>query len=520
MLKKVPLLPKIVAALALMLGGSLYGFFELQRLGHDTAGTLAAVSRSDGPGYLWLARAQALVFETTTVANNMWTVMSTEDMQELRDRLAALRADMTYRLREAESRLPDIRFDIRSMGREYDAFAAVADAMVAEGIRAYSAGQAPQVLGLQPEMERRATALSQRFTEWVDSGASDIDAVVVITLRDLAAQEWRATVIALVVSIVAIVAALAIIVLSVLRPLGRLSRAIRRIAHDREAVAIVDRGTAGAIGAIAEAVAMLQTTLDSAGRLTAQTKTAAQKVAEATSDAVRAVDLVAEGSRRQMDSVRTVLDDITRSSAMIGDLSASIRSGAATSHDISARIGTGVERIETMAATVRDIAGFSDQISDITHSITELATRANILSLNAAIEAARAGEHGRGFSVVAEEVGNLARQTGTLAEEISILSAAAGERMRDGVETAASVSVMIAGVADLMRGYEAQAQRVAVAVDQQIRTFDGIEAKIRDLDRISLANVTVTVQITGTMGELALLADNTRAVADQMVLAA
>jgi methyl-accepting chemotaxis protein len=265
---------------------------------------------------------------------------------------------------------------------------------------------------------------------------------------------------------------------------------------------------------------MLQTTLASAGRLTEETKVAAQKVAVATGDAVRAVDMVAEGSRRQMDGVRTVLEEITRSSAMIGDLSATIRSGAATSRDISSRIGTSVERIAAMADTVRDIAGFSDQISEITRAITELATRANILSLNAAIEAARAGEHGRGFSVVAEEVGNLARQTGTLAEEISVLSSTAGERMRDGVDTAAGVSTLIGGIAELMRRYEDEAQDVAHTVDEQIRTFDGIEAKIRELDRISLSNVTVTVEITGTMGQLAQLADHTRTVADQMVLAA
>jgi methyl-accepting chemotaxis protein len=59
-----------------------------------------------------------------------------------------------------------------------------------------------------------------------------------------------------------------------------------------------------------------------------------------------------------------------------------------------------------------------DNAYKIISSIDSLAERINLVSLNAAIEAARAGEAGRGFSVVAQEIRDLAEQSNNLVQEI------------------------------------------------------------------------------------------------------
>lgn len=60
---------------------------------------------------------------------------------------------------------------------------------------------------------------------------------------------------------------------------------------------------------------------------------------------------------------------------------------------------------------ISELKGSADIIKKITTLVRDLADQSNLLAINATIEAARAGQHGKAFSVVAQEVMNLAGQT-------------------------------------------------------------------------------------------------------------
>ena len=78
---------------------------------------------------------------------------------------------------------------------------------------------------------------------------------------------------------------------------------------------------------------------------------------------------------------------------------------------VADKISSIAENENTLAKKVENMMQQANNIQKATEMIGEIADKTNLLSLNAGIEAARAGTYGRGFSVIAEDVRNLAQSS-------------------------------------------------------------------------------------------------------------
>lgn len=100
-----------------------------------------------------------------------------------------------------------------------------------------------------------------------------------------------------------------------------------------------------------------------------------------------------------------------------------------------------IEGMQTIKSSVEKTADFmnklakrSEEIGKILNVIDEITDQTTLLALNAAILAAQAGEHGKGFSVVADEIKDLAERTSFSTQEIAALIHAVQQEVRDAAQ--------------------------------------------------------------------------------------
>ena len=128
---------------------------------------------------------------------------------------------------------------------------------------------------------------------------------------------------------------------------------------------------------------------------------------------------VASAVTEMNSTAKIVADHTTSTQKAIGIASVETNSGADKADLANKKIDLLVMQVEMVSTEIEKLEKQSEAINNVIRLINDITLKTKILSFNASVEAARAGEQGKGFTIVAQEIGQLANETKNSTSEIT-----------------------------------------------------------------------------------------------------
>jgi methyl-accepting chemotaxis protein len=229
--------------------------------------------------------------------------------------------------------------------------------------------------------------------------------------------------------------------------------------------------------------------------ITRQIKSAVDQIHETVDQVATAANQVSSSSQSLAEGASAQASAIEETSSSLEEMSSMTRQNAENANHANRLTGktkNTVERadgsMKQLTFSMKEISSASEETSKIVKTIDEIAFQTNLLALNAAVEAARAGEAGAGFSVVANEVRNLAMHAAEAAKNTSMLIEGIVKKIKEGSDIVEKTNSEFVEVSRSTGKSAELVREISSASSEQAQGISQISKAITDMDKVVQQN--------------------------------
>jgi len=260
---------------------------------------------------------------------------------------------------------------------------------------------------------------------------------------------------------------------------------------------LIDRDYVGDFSSIKDSIWMIT---NSVGSLVSEIQSSTSYVEIGAKQISQTTQELMESFEKQaadMSEVWGAVDVLTKKTQ---ENASDLKSAGELSSEVQNAAKDGARHMEEMSETMEEIKLSSAEIGKVANVIESIAFQTNLLALNASVEAARAGEHGKGFSVVAEEVRNLAGRSSEAAKNTALMIAKSIERVDEGVAKSVQTTEALNAIVEMMNNATEVIGGVAKVSEEQAEEIGRIQSSMESIYNSS-SNNTSAVQNNASVCE-------------------